>query len=89
METLNYVQRAALLAAQERRMKAAKLAALQAAIAAAQAPDYFTAMERRVQCGIALRMCRKALRGTVGAIGLDPYNNERALGYARLERIAA
>ncbi len=42
MESLNYVQRAALLAAQERRMKAAKLARLQQAIAAAQAPDYFT-----------------------------------------------
>ncbi len=41
METLNYAQRAILQAAQTRRMKAAKLARLQQAIAAAQAPDYF------------------------------------------------
>ncbi len=49
MESLNYIQRAALLAAQERRMKAAKLAALQAAIVAAQAPDYFAWQQRRQQ----------------------------------------
>ncbi len=75
METLNYIQRAALLAAQERRMKAAKLARIQRAIVAAQAPDYFTAMGRTPrEPDSALRAlvrdrCRFALRA-----GCDPRN---------------
>ncbi len=39
---LNYAQRAILQAAETRRLKLAKLARIQAAVKAAQAPDYFT-----------------------------------------------
>lgn len=73
--TLNYAQRAILQASAARRVKARQLARINAAIAAAKAPDYFHWAAYSSRFMDDLRAMRRAI--TIG--GADPYNDSRGV----------
>lgn len=81
METLNYAQRAILEASAARRVKARQLARINAAIAAAKTPDYFTwaAYSGRFMDDLRALLRAWSERQLQSCRGVDPYNDVRGM----------